>query len=168
MHVLCSQMPIQLLHLAWDEACNRLSILRTLFILFDFGCHQTSNQLSCLFIFVLQQTWFPHRLKREAGGGWWAGPCCIVWLTVMTNKLVMKAKLSSCCQNFTLNETQLDISLCVMLCANNSLQLSNIAEQHSVCAAVQCLHVNFSPALNNSLCRVNFCLKIFAMLVVAL
>ena len=35
---------------------NPMKMLRTLFILFDFGCHQTSNQLSCLFIFVLEQT----------------------------------------------------------------------------------------------------------------
>ena len=44
---------------------NPLKMLRGLFILFDFGCHQTSNQLSCLFISVLQQTWFPHKTEEK-------------------------------------------------------------------------------------------------------
>lgn len=105
-----------------------------------------------------------HTSWREAAGGRWPGPCCIVWLTVMTNKLVMKAKFSLCCQNFTLNETYPGLTSIYLLMIPCKFPIS---EQHSVCCSstVQCLHVNFSPALNNSVCRVNFCLKIFAMLV---
>ena len=52
-------------------------------------------------------------ISTQAGGGGWAGPRCIV----MTNKLVMKAKFPSCCQNFTFTRPILtSVYLLIILC----------------------------------------------------
>ena len=87
-----------------------------LFILFDFGWHQTSNQLAGLFIFVLQQTSFQDKIKKSPSGLGCVKDrlkpserCSLN--NIMTNKLLMKAKLPSGCQNFTFNEAHADMSL---------------------------------------------------------
>ena len=54
-----------------------------------------------------------HTNRREAGGDPGLVPCCIV----MTNKLVMKAKFPSCCQNFTFTRPILtSVYLLIILC----------------------------------------------------